>query len=87
MGDFFREGEGGYWSRAQVLTLALAPAAEGYPSDDYNDPYSICHNLYSRQHFCKEKRNGLRRNWGTASGLGLGSLGSKVARFRDTQGL
>lgn len=66
---------------AQVLTLAVAPAAEGHPSDGHKESHGhsghSSHNLHSGQQVCGKKRGFLRmlsRNWGTGLGAFVGNL-------------
>lgn len=50
----------GDWRPAQALTLAVAPAAEGHPSNDKKDSCGCSsypsHHLHSGQQVCREKK-------------------------------
>lgn len=69
----------------------MVPAAKGHPSDDHKECHGhrghSSHNLHSGQQVCREKRGPseeaeLKEELGKRElGLGLVSLGSKVAKF------
>ena len=55
----------GVWGGAQTLTPAMAPAAEGHPSDDHKESHGhgghSGHNPHSGQQICGKKGRGFLR--------------------------